>query len=376
MTSANRRVMLLAVFASLATTAATRAAELTMAAMAAVTGPYAFTGVPTRDGLLVALDEINAKRGASDKIKLIVEDTAGEKQQAISLTNRFAVRDKALITLGPNASSEGVAVAPIANDLKVPLLSTTALADGVSKAGPWSFRTPASPAEMIGSIAQHAIGKNVKKVGLVFARDNEGQIGQKNVFKEALLRKKDIVIAAEESVLTPDTDFQALITKLTSLDVDALFVTLVAEQSANFIIQARQAGIDPSVQVFGPPNMGSVRFIDVGGKAVENTTFVSDYFFDAPTPGNKEFADTFRKRFNRQPDNYAALGYTALHLAVMAADKAGASPTREGIRDALAGLRNVPTILGSGTFSFDDERAAHYGAVLLTVKGGKFVVVQ
>ncbi len=354
-----------------------RAQEYVVAAPLALTGPYAWVGVPSYEGLQVGLAEVNGSGmlGAG-KIRLIVEDTASEKAQAISLINRFEARDKALLVLGPSSSSEGVAIAPVANDLKIPLLTTTAVSEAINKSGPWAFKTPASPSLIIGDIAKFAVDElGVKSVALVFGRDNDGQVGQKNVALD-YFKSRGVKIAAEESVLSTDTDYLALVTKIISLEPDAVYLALTAEQAANFIIQARQGGIDPRVRFLGVPNMGAEQFVIIGGKAVEGSVFVADYFPGTESPENQRFVAAYRSKFNRQPDNGAALGYTAIKIAAAALKAAGPNPTRESVRRALTRIKDFPVILGKGRFSFDEQRGAHYRGVILTVKNGKFVPAE
>ena len=231
--------------------------EYTVAAELALTGTYAWVGVPSHEGLLVGLDEVNASGmlGAG-KIKLVVEDTGSEKAQAITLINRFQARENVLMVLGPSSSSEGVAIAPVANDLKIPLLTTTAVSDAINKSGMWAFKTPSSPSVIIGEVAKYAVDNlRIKSAALVWGRDNDGQVGQKNAAL-AYFKGHGVDIVAEESVLTTDTDFLALLTKITAKNPDALFLALTAEQAASFIIQARQGGIDPKVRFIGVPEHG------------------------------------------------------------------------------------------------------------------------
>ena len=370
----------IAVFAILALAslaAPAHAQEYTVAAELALTGTYAWVGVPSHEGLLVGLDEVNGSGmlGAA-KIKLAIEDTGSDKAQAITLINRFQARDNVLMVLGPSSSSEGVAIAPVANDLKVPLLTTTAVSEAINRSGPWAFKTPASPSVIIGEVAKYAVDKlRIKSVALVFGRDNDGQVGQKNAALD-YFKNHGVKVLAEESVLTTDTDFLALLTKITSLNPDAIFLALTAEQAASFIIQARQGGIDPNVRFVGVPNMGAEQFITIGGKAVEGSIFVADYFPGLQTSENQRFVAAYRAKYNRLPDNGAALGYTAIKIAAAAIKAAGTRPSRESIRAALAKIQGLRVILGRGEFSFDENRGAHYGGVILTVRNGKIVPAE
>jgi branched-chain amino acid transport system substrate-binding protein len=351
-----------------------KAEDITIGALSSLTGPYSFAGVPSREGMMVAIDEANASgdfEGA--KLTLNMQDTAGEKAQAITLMNRFGSDSRTLLVIGPTASSEAVAAGPVANDLKVPMLTATALSDDITKTGIWAFKTPAGPTDIIQGMADYAVDKmGVKKVAFVYGRDNQGMIGQKDVAKE-YFPKRNVTIVSEDSVLQSDTEFMALLTKLASINPDAIYLTLAGEQAANFIVQAKQAGLDPNVKFIGTPNMGTDRFIAVGGKAIEGVVFVSDYFVGSPYPQNQKFVSQFKAKFKHEPDNAAALGYAAATLAVQAIQAAGAKPTRDAVRAALAKMQDVPTVLGNGKFRFDESRNPHYGSVVLMVKDGKFV---
>lgn len=351
-----------------------QAEDYAVGAELALTGTYAWVGVPSREGLDVGIEEVNAAGLlGGPKLKVLIEDTGSDKTQAISLINRFSGRDKALMVLGPSSSSEGVAIAPVANELQIPLLTTTAVSEAINKSGPWVFKTPASPALVIGDVAKYAMNKmGVKSVALVWGRNNDGQIGQKNAALETF-KAGNAKIVAEESVLTSDTDFLAVITKIIAAQPDAVFLALVAEQSANFIIQARQQGIDPGVKFFGVPNFGSDQFILIGGKAVEGAVYVADYFAGAAGEENRRFVEAYRKKYNRTPDNGAALGYTAVKIAAAALRNAGANPTRDAVREGFLKIKDLPVILGRGTFNFDGDRGARYEGVIMTVKNGKFV---
>jgi branched-chain amino acid transport system substrate-binding protein len=350
------------------------AEDYVVGAEIALTGTYAWIGVPSREGLEVGIEEINASGVlGGNKIKLLLEDTASDKTQAISLINRFNARDKAVMVLGPSSSFEAVAIGPVANELKIPILSTTAVTEAMNKSGPWAFKTPASPALVIGDVARYAVDKmGVKSVAMVWGRNNDGQIGQKNAAL-AVFKEKGTKILAEESVLTSDTDFLAVITKIIETKPDAVFLALVGDQSANFIVQARQQGIDPKVKFIGVPNFGSEQFTKIGGAAVEGAVYVADYYAGTDSDENKRFVEAYRKKYNRLPDNGAALGYTASKLMAAALKGAGANPTHDAVREAFLKIKDMPVILGRGKFNFDPDRGALYEGVIMTVKDGKFV---
>jgi branched-chain amino acid transport system substrate-binding protein len=347
------------------------AQEQTVGIPMALTGPYAFVGVPVRNGVVLGLEEMAAQHGL--KLKTIVEDDASEKGQAITLANRMAARDRVLIMVGPTSSIEGTAAAPVANDQKMPML-TSAVSEDVTKAGPWSFKATASPSVIMRALAEYTLAKlKPKSAIMVYARDNDGFIAQKNAVRDGL-KAGGVNILSEESVASADSDFTALATKLVAAKPDVVYLSIGAEAGASLIIQAKQAGLPETTRFIAPPGFASTQLIKVGGKAVEGVIFVADYFNGNPSPLNQKFAEAYEKKYGGKPDNWAAVGYTMGIIAGTAIKDAGPNPTREGVRNALAAMKDVPTVLGKGKWNLDANRNPYYGAAVLMVKDGAFTL--
>lgn len=365
----------LAIFASLLAGAA-GAQEVRIAVPAALSGPYAFVGVPITNGIVLALEEAQAAGTFGNlKVKWTVDDDASDKAQAITLVNRYATRDGVHLVLGPTSSIEAAAAAPVANDLQIPLLSP-ALSEVVTKAGKWSFKVTSAPTQVMGSLATYAVEKaKIKSIAMVFVRDNEGYISQKNTMKAALA-PTGVKVLAEESVVGSDTDFLALATKLIALKPEALFIAAPPEIAANVILQARQNGMPAGTRLLGVSTMASPQFSKIGGSAVDGTVFVADYFVGNPSDANKKFVQAYTRKHNVAPDNWAAVGYTLGQMGISAIKNAGANPDRAKIRDALERTKNMPVILGTGSLDLDQNRNPYYGAAVLSVKQGQLVLAD
>jgi branched-chain amino acid transport system substrate-binding protein len=374
---ARAQLALVLVGSLLASPSVSWAQEHLIGAEIAMTGPYAWVGVPSREGIDIALDEVN-QSGAlgSAKLKLLIEDTASDKSQAITLVNRFASRDQALLVLGPSSSVEGIAVGPVANELKVPLLSPTAVTERINKSGVWAFRTPASPARIVLDVCNYAVKKlHIQSVALVVARDNDGAVAQRDAAAKCFKEQK-VAIVFDDSVLATDSDFLAIQSKMIAAKPQAIFMAMGGEQAANFVVQARQNGVDDAVQFMGGPAMGAGQFLSIGGKAVENTIYPADYFVGSSSEENKKFVAAYQKKFNRLPDFGAALGYAAVKIAAAAIKAAGPKPTREAVRDALKNIKDFPSVLGEGRFTFDAERSGTYNGIVVRVKNGKLAAAD
>lgn len=350
--------------------------EIPVGVMNAMTGNYAFGGVPIQNGMKLALEEANAAGlPGGAKFKIFEGDTAGEKGQTISLVNQFVKRDNAMLILGPTTSGEALAGAPVANDLQVPMLAIGS-SPGIPATGPWAFKIQATPVDIMNFLGKLAVEKlGIKRVITAIDQSNDGYVGQKDALI-SYLKGAGVTIVADEKFVASESNFLALATKIATSQTDAVFIAAPAEVAANLIIQIRQAGLDPKVKFIGPSTFGSLGFIKAGGKAVEGTYIVSDYSPNAATALNTAFIKAYTAKYKSTPDNWAAMGYALGTVAVQAVRNAGPNPDRTKIRDAMAKLNKVPMVLGNGTWSVDDKRNPTYGGVLLQVKDGNFVTMQ
>lgn len=342
----------------------------------ALTGVYAFGGVPLQNGIKLALEEANAAGlPGGNKFKVLEGDTAGDKGQTINLVNQFAKRDNVMLILGPSSSGEGLAGAPVANELKVPMLAN-GVSPGILATGPFAFKMQATPVDSMGFLGKLAVEQlGVKRVILISDQSSDGFIGQANAVGE-YFKKAGTTIVADERFVSSESNFLALATKVATTPTDAIFIGAPAEVGANLIIQIRQAGLDSKVKFLAPSTMSTMGFIKAGGKAVEGTYIGADYAPSNPAPMNQAFVKAYQAKYKAAPDAAAAVGYAIGQVAVAAVRNAGSTPDRQKIRDELAKLKNVPVVLGDGTWSLDAGRNPQYGVVLLQVKDGNFTKVQ
>lgn len=350
--------------------------EIPIGVFNAQTGTYAFGGVPIQNAMKLALEEANAAgMPGGNKFKIFEGDTAGEKGQVISLVNQFIKRDNVMMILGPTISGEALAGAPVANDMKVPILAIGS-SPGIIATGPWAFKIQSTPVDIMSFLGKLAVEKlGVKRVILIHDQSNDGYVGQTAALGD-YLKKANTEIVANERFVSSESNFLALATKVATTPTDAIFIAAPAEVSANLIIQIRQAGLDPKVKFIGPSTLGSAGFVKAGGKAVDGTYVVSDYAPSNPSPMNQAFVKAYTAKYKSAPDNWAGMGYALGQVAVQAVRNAGPTPDRTRIRDELAKLNNVPVVLGNGTWSVDSGRNPSYGGVLLQVKDGTFIAVQ
>lgn len=369
-----RKVAAIAAIAASAGVTA-QAQDISVVSIQSVTGAVAFAGANYQKAIRLAIEEANQQGGIHGrKVDLIERDSASDKGQAINLVNQAVARDRALLILGPSATPESVAVAPILNDKKTPNLSF-GNSDAILKTGPWSQKFPQSPTVVSPLVASYVLDKTmIKKVAIVYDRTNEAYIEFKNHFRDAFKAGGGSVVA-EEAVTTTDSNFLPLATKLKSMDLDAVYISTFTEQSANILAQLSQGGVSDKVRAIGTTTFVSPRFLSIAGKAAEGAIAVSDYVPGVDRPLNKAFEAAYQVRWRVEPDNWAANGYSMAQVALAALKEAGPNPTREKVLDAYMKLRDVPIVSGSGLWNHTERRPS-YGSNVLVVKDGQFQRVR
>jgi len=358
-----------------------QAAEIPIGVLLPLTGPLAtFAGVGPRNAILLGADEVREKGTlGSHTLKVIIEDMAADKAQAITLVTRFIKRDNVAVIVGPPTTIFGGAVVPIANLEKTPILVMAATAT-INGSGPWAFRVMEDNSMIANGITEFVLGQlKPKSYAVVYGRDNESYVTMRQ-FVSTTMDKAGVNKVGEFSFLTSETDFSVIATKLADVSPDVLILISNANQAANVAIQARRAGLKEATSIIGAGVGFYPHFPRIGGAAVNGAYVHVGYNAQNRAELNQAFVTKYRAKYGIDPDDFAAWAYTAFNITVDAIKRTGitsGSPEdRQKLRDALAATRNVPSILGSGTFSFDVERAPIYGYSILQVKDGQLMQVK
>jgi branched-chain amino acid transport system substrate-binding protein len=350
------------------------AQEVKLGVVMSNTGTYAFVGTAVINAVRLAFDELQAKNYfGTTKVSLLVEDNRSNTQEALALITRMATRDNTIMVIGPVATGEAMAAAPVANDLKMPIF-TTATSPAVLQSGPWVFKVTETADQYMTVLGEHVAQKRKPKACFdITIRDNEGYILQANVFRD-VIKKGGVNVVAEESILAADTDFTALGTKIASSKADCLFLSTPPEQGANIILQARQAGMPASTLLVGNTGMGSVNYVKAGGKAVEGTLFSAESVPSGVNDMARAFIKNYTARYKVAPDSWAMVGYSMALISANAIKAASPNPTREKVREALLRTKNLPVVVGRGTWSIDPAtRIPSFGYAVMKIQNGAFV---
>ncbi len=245
-----RFFVFVAVIISLAFTA--QAAEIKIGIAEALTGPVAKYGVPIKNGFVLASEEINAAGGIKgNKIALVIEDEQAKKEEAINVFKKFIFQDKVLAIFGPTLSNSAFASDPFANEQKTVVFGTSNTAEGITAIGPYVFRNSVAEADILPIVTKVATKKlGLKKVAIIYGNDDSMTKSTYEIFLRSIKAEK-LEVVDTETFAKGDIDFSAQLTKIKSLNPDAVFCGALVEEASNIILQARKLGIPNKVRFIG-----------------------------------------------------------------------------------------------------------------------------
>ena len=344
--------------------------EIPIGVVLALTGQFdSAVGIPMQQGFELAREEINNAQLGNARLTFITEDTRSES--AVEAFNKLIDEDGVPIIIGLAISTQAAKAFPIAQENQVVAFSPLSAASGLSALGDFIFRASLTTDMLISrgvEATQEKLG--YKKVATIYdASDLYSR--SSNAAAQTALTAKGIEVLTMEAFLSGETDFSEQLTKIKALNPDAIFISVLPLKIPQVMIQARQLGIPTSVPFITPQL--SIEQVRAAGPVAEGViTFIS-WSSVSPTPGNQTFVQSYSDKYGIEPNAWAAQSYAALYILAKAMAKAGSTDST-AIRDALATIMDLPTILGQ--FSFDPDGDAIYDPKILVVKDGQFEVFE
>ena len=338
--------------------------ELSVGVVLPLTGHLAATGHRMQQGFDLALDEINAAPLGRTKLQFLVEDDSSTVSGAVAAFNRLIHQEGVSVILGPASSSATQAAFPIAQDNQVVAISPTSGASGLSAMGDFVFRIPLTTAVVIprGIKATQAM-LGYQRVATMYDETDLFSTDRDQTLR-ATFMANGIEVLTTETFNSGDTDFSAQLTRIKESDPEAVFVSALPPEKPIILIQGHQLGLSVPFVVSSLTDVE----VQAAGVAAEGAITFTGWLPTDTTPGNQAFVEHYTARFGLEPTAFAALSYASVYVLAWAIEQA---PTTDSssIREALADLRDLDTVLGP--FSFDANGDAMYEPKVLRVKGGK-----
>lgn len=345
------------------------AEEILIGEYGSLTGEDATFGTSTKNGIDIAVDEINAAAGLlGKKVRVIVEDDQGKAEEANIVVTKLITKDKVVAVLGEVASSRSLAAAPVAQQYSVPMISPSSTNVEVTRKGDYVFRVCfLDPFQ--GFVMAKFATNTLKMTKVAILRDikSDYSVGLANAFIENF-KKMGGTIVGDESYSAGDTDFNAQLTSIKPKNPQAIFVPGYYTAVGLIARQAKKQGI--AAPLLGGDGWDSPKLTEIGGAALDGSFFTNHYSVEDPSPEAQKFLTAYKARFNSVPDALAGLGYDSAMVLFEAIKRAGSTDGKK-IRDEIARTKDHAGV--TGKITLDSERNANKPAVVLEIKGGKFL---
>ncbi|MBI3552453.1 MAG: ABC transporter substrate-binding protein [Elusimicrobia bacterium] len=343
--------------------------KILVGVIGSLTGAEATFGQSTRNGVELAASELNAKGGVKGKtFELKVYDDQGKPEEAATAMTRLVAQDKVSLVIGEVASSRSLAMAPIAEANKVPMITPSSTNPRVTKEGgkvrQYVFRVCfIDPFQ--GTVMAKFAKNDLKLSKMAILRDvgNDYSMGLAQYFTEKFKALGGSIIA-DESYKAGDQDFKAQLTALKGKKPEAIYVPGYYTDVALIARQARELNMNQPM--LGGDGWDSSKLYEIGGSAMDGHYFSNHYSTDDPSPAIQNFVKKYKAKYGEMPDALAALAYDALFIAADAMGRGG-DAGGDALRRALAATKGYKGV--TGVITIDGDHNAVKPAVVLKIAG-------
>lgn len=334
-----------------------------------LTGSGAGYGEAITNGFKLANEEIKEK-GEVD-IELVIEDSAGAQDQALSAAQKLMNNENVVALLGPTLSTEMNVVGPEADLNGIPIMGTSTTAEGIPQIGEYVFRNSLPEEVAIPASVKKAVEEyDAKKVALIYGNDDVFTKSGYDTMKKTV-EEMGLEVVTTETFQIGQSDYKAQLTKIKSLNPDLVLASALYNEGAVIMDQARKMGID--VPFVGGNGFNSPEVIEIAGDAANGLIVATPWFAGKDDEKVKTFVEKYKEAYGMEPDQFAAQAYDAMYLMAEAIKTAGEDDP-DAIRDGLAGIKDFDGVLG--TMSFDEEGDIVMDPTVLIVEGGEFKVFE
>lgn len=332
-----------------------------------LTGAGAAYGESITQGLKLAQKEINEQ--GEVYIELVIEDSAGQAEQAVNAGQKLMADDSILAIIGPTLSTEFFAVAPEADLNGIPIMGTSTTVDGIPEIGDYVFRNAIPESLAIPAAIEKAVERTgAKRVAMIYGNDDALTKGGFEVMQRKA-KEMGLEITTIETYQLGQNDYNAQLTNIKNTNPDLVLASALYNEGSVIIDQARKMGI--TVPFVGGNGFNSPQVIEIAGDAANGLIVGTPYFGESKDPKIIEFNEKYEAEFGKKPDQFAAQAYDALYIYANALKRAGTGEDRDKFRDALAATKDFNGLLGN--FSFDEVGDVVMDVTVLEIKDGKFV---
>lgn len=319
------------------------------------------------------IEKINAEGGINGRmLKLVTYDTRSDVNEAINAYTRMVQQDKVSIVLGPPIANIGIAIAPVTQELKVPVVGLF-MDDKctMQESGePWTYMFLAqNSATTQGTImASYAVKElGVKKVAVLYNSQNSYSVGLAEPFIK-VVEAAGGEIVAKETYTSQDKDFRAQLTKIKAAQPDALYFPSYPVEIPLIYTQAFELGLN--VPLFGSNSVPPTGLAPSTDPAATTNTFYP-YGINPSDPVLVDWAAAYKAKFETNAIAQSFSGADAFGIIVNAIKACGDDVSSECLTAELNKGTEYQGFQGTVKLSAKTHQPEALPMAIMTIKEGK-----
>ncbi len=312
--------------------------------------------------------------GKKYTLEFIYEDNESKAESAVKAATKLITEDEVLAIIGPQSSKQAVPAGGVADQYKTPLISPWSTNPNTTLDRPYVFRgcfLDPFQGPVAAKFAQAEFG--AKKAAVLYDIASDYPKGLAEYFKKAFEEiNGEGSVVAFESFTTKDVDFSAQLTNIVKSGADMLFVPQYYNEVPQIVEQAKSLGWNKPIM--GSDSWGSGDLMGLCGDMCKGYFFSTHYAAAGAQGDTKKFIDAYKAKYEKTPDDVAALTWDSINLMLQAIKDAGSlsgdlAKDRAAVKDALAAVKDFPGITGGMTFTPEGDPIKCAVVVKISEKG-------
>jgi branched-chain amino acid transport system substrate-binding protein len=350
------------------------AAPIKLADVAEFSGGGATVGTNWKNGIDLAIEEINAKGGVlGHRLEVTHADSQSNPGVARAQAQK-ALDGEPYVLLGPGYSGSVKVTAPLAAEAGIAQIMGGEAAELTQGGNKFLFRTSFGQQSSMPKVAKYIHDEvKAKSVAIVWVNNDFGKGGRNVITRE--FDRLGVKVAADISTEAGQADFAADVAKIKAAAPDAVFIYVNEEESARILKELKRQGV--TAPLIGETTLIGQKVVELAGDAANGARGHVGLTTDAPVELVKAFRGKFVKKYNYVPDHNGIKGYLAIYMIKATTEKMGKVDPK-AFADNLHGLTikaaDQPGILMD--VSFDQNGDIDRQGFLVEIVDGKQVVKQ
>lgn len=353
--------------------------EIRIGTIQDLSGPLAGFGKQSRNGMQLAVDEINEQGGINGrKLKLYVEDSGYDPKKAVLAAQKLVNQDKIFIMAGHIGTAQNMAAMPVQFEKNViNFFPITAAREMYEPYNRLKYSFAATYYDQIRLALPKMIkDKGAKRVCTIYQDDEFGLEVQRGA--EAGLKAANMELVEKTSFKRGATDFSSQVAKMKAANCDLVVLGTIIRETIGTVGEARKTGFNPTF--LGSSAAYTDLIHKLGGKAMDGiyaTMTVQNPYTDEQSQPIRFWANKYKTKFNEDPTVFSVYGYIIIQSFAKAAEKTGANLNTDSFIKVMDNMTYEPDMFGAAKATYTStKRLGSDLSRLSQIQDGKWKVVS